>query len=190
MSQYLKESDLKKGEQTVMIKSITAIDEKYFSFLYKQYAVQVFRAALIYTRDEEVAKGIVQDVFLDLWKKRETGDIHESWQFFLLRCAKNKAIDRVRKLQLSYVYNEEFQNSTDHLNQFAEQDIFHDDLLNKVNSLVDQLPNQCREVYILKHENGLNNEQISLKLGIAIKTVKNHLHKAMSFLRTHLQEYR
>lgn len=166
------------------------LNEESFALLYKRYAAQLLRAAAVYSGDGELAKEIVQEVFLDLWKKKDVQHHQESWLFFLLRCAKNKSIDQLRKLQRQEEYSKAVQGSLPQSNPDTEQQVFHNDLLKKVNKLVEELPGQCRQVYVLNREKGLNNEQIATKMGIATKTVKNHLHKALSYLRANLTEYK
>jgi len=55
--------------------------------------------------------------------------------------------------------------------------------------LVNQLPCRCREVYRLSQEQGKNNKEIAAVLLISEKTVEYHLYKAISFLRTNLQQF-
>jgi len=64
------------------------------------------------------------------------------------------------------------------LHQFLEQDL---------QLIVNQLPYRCQEVYRLSREQQLTTKEISTRLGISQKTVKNHLTKALSFINRHLK---
>ena len=53
---------------------------------------------------------------------------------------------------------------------------------------IDELPERCREVFLLSKHDGLSNEEIAEELGISIKTVKNQMTKAFSRLREALSD--
>ncbi|MDE5996864.1 MAG: sigma-70 family RNA polymerase sigma factor, partial [Muribaculaceae bacterium] len=48
---------------------------------------------------------------------------------------------------------------------------------------IDELPDKCREIFLLSKRDGLSNDEIALQMGVSVKTVKNQMTKAFSRLR-------
>ena len=62
----------------------------------------------------------------------------------------------------------------------------YEELLEKANRVIEQLPSRQKKIYRLSREKGLSNEEIALKLNISKKTVENQVTLAMKFLREQL----
>lgn len=76
------------------------IDESQFSALYQQLSLKIYRIALLYIKDENLAQDILQEVFLMLWKNRKNKHLIEPLESYLFQCTRNKAIDsEVKKHQ-------------------------------------------------------------------------------------------
>ena len=133
----------------------------------------------------------MQEIFCSLWERRENLHIEGPLENYLVRAAKFKLIDYYRKKAKAPVCVDTaavsaclaFENCT-------ENDVLYHALSEKVGDLVDKLPCQCRLVYKLSREKGLNAKEIAEALLISEKTVKNHLTKALGFLKAELKEYR
>ena len=94
----------------------------------------------------------------------------------------------------------EFRNSSiekKHLQKYSDQnetryneitEVEYLDLLDKASHLISKLPYQQKVVFLLHKENSLSSSEIAEKLGIAKKTVENHLNRARSFLRRTLKK--
>ncbi len=136
------------------------------------------------TGDKEVAKEIVQDVFLSLWKRREEVRIRGSIKNYLLRAVKLEIIDYYRKKSRKEKHQHYLTENACQSSRSTEQTILFNELNLRISAMVDKLPAQCREVYLLSREKGLNNKEIALSMAVTEKTVESHLTKALKFLRS------
>ncbi len=165
--------------------TVQNINREVFESIVDRHYDDVYLYAKNLSRDEDLAKDLVQDVFLKLWKKRskikERGLI-KSWLF---KCVRNKFIDFTRTnkketflLETFYVelLNEIILEGQDNLQQ----------KLKIVEKEIEQLPKKCQEVFILSKKEGLNNNEIAEHLNISPKTVEGHLTGAMKTLRKKL----
>lgn len=160
-----------------------------FEVAYRQYAKKLCRIAYNQIRDEVIVEGIVHNVFISLWERRETLSIKGPIENYLIRAVKLAVLDYIRTqinhrkhLLCSLAGHGEMRN-------FTEEELNFNELTERVDHLVDKLPCQCRKVYRLSREKGKNTKQIASKLLIAEKTVEAHLTKALKFLRVHLADY-
>lgn len=155
------------------------------------------RFACRYVLFEEDAENIVQDVFMDLWEKKETLTSHINLMAWLFTSVKNRCIDHLRKQStkqqtvetLKEEYLTALQMSLDSLeafdlNLFSEEDI--ESILTKA---IDSLPEKCREIFILSKIKGEKQKIIAQKLNISINTVETQIGIAYKKLREELKDY-
>lgn len=139
------------------------------------------------TRDIEASEEMVQDIFISLWKRWDHLEITSSLENYLVKSAKLKVIDYFREECKSKLISSET-NDEDTKKEPRSAVIAHNEveleiLKHHADHLVNQLPYQCQTVYRLSRENQLSTKEIALQLGLSQKTVKNHLTKALSFMR-------
>lgn len=164
------------------------ITEESFEQLYKCYWEKIYGICYYQTRDEMLAEELVQDIFESIWTRRATLIIHGPVEHYLVRAAKLQIIKafrdkniREKNLQLSLEHLSSTTNST-------EEEVNFNLLQQQVQDLISSLPQQCQTVFRLSREKGKSNTQISAILSISEKTVKNHLNRALGFIRKNLQE--
>jgi len=166
------------------------LTEQGFARIYRNCWKTVFGIIFHYTRDEEIAEEICQDLFASLWERREKIVIKTSIKQYLNRAAKLEAFEYLRTSNSHREHiNCALQNLCSSRNCTEEQ-VFFNELKGSLNLLVDELPCRCREIYRLSQEQGMSNGEIAQLLLISEKTVEYHLYKAMNFLKINLQEFR
>jgi len=165
--------------------SILQLDKSSFEELYKLYATKMYRICYRETNDEDVSGNIVHNVFLSIWERRETL-LLEKPEHFLIHATKIQILKYFRD---SASQKQHIQNSLIDYNEAdcsTQEEIYYNDLSDRVQQLVDLLPPQCRRVYLMRDQQGMDNAQIAGELGISMSAVKQHIGNALTFLRTHL----
>ncbi len=162
------------------------INEHSFERIYRDYWEKVYGICIYHTRNEELSKGMAQEIFKSLWERRETLSIQQSIENYLLRSAKLKVCEHIRNKVVSKRVSEQVAASYCDTDQCTEREIAYKDLLNQVNLLVDTLPCQCNKIYKMSQDQGMSNKEIASALLITEKTVEYHLHKARLMLRKNL----
>ncbi len=164
------------------------INDDSFAALYKRYWKEMFALSFYCIQDEEDAKECIQDIFKSIWERRDKLKINVPIANYLFRSVKLKVAEHYRKKISHEKHLGKIIPFTDQMDHSTEQTIMFNDLKSEISKLVDNLPPQCQKVYTLSREQGLHNNEIAAHLVISEKTVKNHLTKALSFLKTHLLE--
>lgn len=146
--------------------------------------------SLIHSRID--AEDIAQDVFATLWEKRHSLEFPDEDHLaaWILKCAKTKSIDRLRRKKTSSVVsslNSLSEYELDYLmengDEFFEK-LGRKDLFEKVLSLSDELPEVRRNVFRLSYVNNLPSRDISKLMDMPMRTVENHLYQALKYLRS------
>ncbi|MFH4968391.1 RNA polymerase sigma-70 factor [Gaetbulibacter sp. M240] len=168
-----------------ILKRLQKSDKKALTELYESYWKPLFISSYNLLKDKELSEEIIQDVFIDLWKNRETLQIKISIKSYLYACVRYKVFGEFRKNKVKNVelfedLNQRFQYAT------PETKLMHEELVKQVDTIVNTLPKKCREVYILSRNKQLSHKEISEQLGISTKTVENHITMALKVLRKSL----
>jgi len=137
-----------------------------------------------YIPDESSCKDLAQEVFVELWRKRESLTIHTSLRAYLRRAAINRALNYIKANRRTLL------EGSDNLTELADstqQDISRkkeqDSLEAALQQAIQQLPEKCRLVFSLSRFEQLTHKEIAEKLGISVKTIENQITKAMRLLR-------
>lgn len=159
-------------------------NEKALSIIYKKYWELMYLAAFNLVKNHEVCEDIVQEIFINIWQKRERLEIKVSLKSYLYTSTIYKVYDYFRKN--SSVFKVELLESYDNrLESFnPETKLIHDELIEHINLAIDQLPEKCGIVFRLSREDQLSYKEIAEKLNISHRTVEGHIAKAIKLLKT------
>lgn len=161
---------------------------KAFNIIFERYWSAVYSASFHYIKDAEICSEITHDIFLNIWNRRQSLDIH-SIKAYLTSSARYhvyKREKRVRSIDLKYVENYIGVNESSTQNT-AEEHINCNELKTKINSYLEELPHRCREIFLLSREEHLSNDEIANRLSISKRTVENQITNALKHLRISLK---
>ena len=168
-----------------LIKFLKKGDMTAFDAIYEKYCNRLYGFVIRYIKQEEEAEEIVQEVFVKLWETRYKIDIYASFESFLFTITYNLTISILRKRLHEKKYLEylalrnQIEQAPDLINE-----IYFNELTEKVNSLVNKLSPRQKEIFNLSRNKGLSHDEIAKELNISVNTVKNHLVSALAFLKS------
>lgn len=157
--------------------------ERYYKDQYKRF----FLMACKYLKDPEQAQEVVNDVFMKIWQEGAQLVITSSLTSYVYRAIINKCINILKKAQKERMLQKEFGSYQEESYQL--QVIEENELRIKIYQAIDQLPEQCKKVFQLSRFEALKQQEIADKLGISVKTVKNHITHALKLLSKHFGEH-
>jgi RNA polymerase sigma-70 factor (ECF subfamily) len=160
-------------------------DRKAFDILYHKYSSKLFYAAYNLFRDKDVCEDLVQELFIDLWTKRNHLNI-TSLEGYLKVAIRHKVLYYIRSQKAS-VDISVIETLVEKYS--ADSKVFQNDIAHLLEDGVAQLPEKCREIFTLSRKEYLTNKEIASRLNISIKTVENQITIALRYLRTGLTDY-
>lgn len=140
-----------------------------------------------YVNDRDSAQEIVQDVFINLWEKRETIDPGKPVKSYLFTSVRNRCLNFIRdhKKFRSYYLDVELEMEV----KWEDNDNLSEaDTERRVSEALNKLPEKCREVFELSRFDELKYKEIAEKLGISVKTVEVQMSKALKVMRGELKD--
>ena len=159
--------------------------EKLFHRYY--HGLHVYATTLV--RSAEIAEEVVQDVFYNVWKNRESLRITRSWQSYLYRSVYNNSMMHLRRTRREYAMEEGMFPEVEGGSMDPFQEMEYGEVSDLVSKTINDLPARTREIFMLNRQEGLKYREIAVKLSISEKTVEANMGKALKALRNSMEKY-
>jgi len=161
-------------------------DEKSLGILLSKYHNYLVVVGLRYLSDRQRVDDVIHDAFADLWNSQKDVSINTEVKFFLRGVVINKCLAIIRK-----------DNRMDYVDSFdlqmvdkaptPDQILDANQLQAKIDSILEQLPEKCRQVFLLSRREGKSHKEIAALMDISTKTIENHMSRALRTFREQLK---
>jgi RNA polymerase sigma-70 factor (ECF subfamily) len=173
-----------KEEDIALLKAIAARDEAALAELYDRYRVILFGLLMRILNNREEAEDVLQEVFLQVWRKAEDFDENRGRPFtWLVTLGRSRGIDRLRTLAARDRVAEAGARETAEEFSDAATDAFKSEQRGLVNKALAQLPDEQKRPLMLAYFDGLTQSEIATRLGAPLGTVKTRMRTGLMNLR-------
>jgi RNA polymerase sigma-70 factor, ECF subfamily len=167
-----------------LLKAVARGDEQALAEIYDRYRVILFGLLVRILNSREEAEDVLQEVFLQVWRRASDFDEKRGKPFtWLVTLTRSRGIDRLRSLaareRVAHAGTREASASISD----AAADTFRSEQRGLVNSALAQLPEEQKRTLILAYFDGLTQSEIAAKLGAPLGTVKTRMRTGMTRLR-------
>jgi RNA polymerase sigma-70 factor (ECF subfamily) len=176
--------DTNASERDLQVR-IRAGDEGAFDTVFRTHYPHLVRMAESVVRERALAEEIAQEVMLELWRRRESLEVMQTFRAYLIRSTRNRALNHVRH-QRVVDREQAFAALESPSSPSAEDEVLGVELERAVRHAIDGLSVNCREVFLLSREQGLKYVEIASVLDVSVKTVEKRMGQALSELRERL----
>jgi RNA polymerase sigma-70 factor (ECF subfamily) len=155
--------------------------------MFRTYFTSLCYFAQKYIPDLDTSKEIVHTIFISIWEKRAEFDFEKPAKSYLFTSVYNRCMNYIRN-QKKFVDSENSEI-------LLENEAIHNDHLeaaeleSRIWKVINELPEKCREVFVLNRFEGKKYAEIADHLNISVKTVEAQMSKALRVLRDHLKDY-
>ena len=174
------------GELTEWLLQISNGDQDVFARLLHVYWNKVFTQALTYLKQRALAQEVTQDVFLKIWGAREKLPALDNFSNYLFIISRNEIISALRKKGQT-LNSPDDDLPADLLT--PEEQLQYKESYSRLLNAINQLPPTRRLVFKMSRLEGRSYEEIGKELGISRNGVKDHIIKALNFLRIKLSSW-
>lgn len=160
-------------------------DEAAFDEIFRTWYTALVRASETILRERAIAEEVVQEVMLELWRRRDGLDPSGSAQAYLFQATRNRALNHLRHLQVR-------RRSAVHLvvdearEASAPSMVVAGEIAVALRDALDALTPRCRQVFELSRVHGLKYSEIAETLGVSVKAVEAQMGKALRTMRERL----
>lgn len=172
-----------------IVDALHANDKGVFEQAFRFYYQRLCNYACNIVDDMDEAEEVVQQLFLNVWEKRMQIEINTSLKSYLYRAAHNACLNKLKQTKVRKLYADEQIQITGTGYEHTSQTILKTELEKQIDKAINTLPEQCRLVFKLSRFEEMKYAEIATHLGISIKTVENHMGKALKIMREQLKDY-
>jgi RNA polymerase sigma-70 factor (family 1) len=176
-------------DEKSLLAAVASGDRSAFNQLYAAHINNVYEYIFLFTKSKEETEELLQEVFVNLWEKREKLAEVDSFKSYLFRAAKNRLITNVRHMQVKHRVLSEIGRTTDDSQHTTEYDVTYKEYHQVLQKAIAKLPPKRKLIFRLNMENGLSYDEIAHQLQISKSVVKNQLYKALDFIRQYLSQH-
>ncbi len=173
-----------------LVKRFIDGEQSSFEILIKRHKDKVYTYILLMVKNEHLAQDIFQETFIKVVKSLNSGRYQENGKFisWVIRIAHNLIIDHFRKdKQMKTCSNDDYEmdifNSSKFSDKTIEENIIHNQIMTDVRALVEHLPDEQKEVIVLRHFMGLSFKEIADQTNVSINTALGRMRYALINLR-------
>jgi RNA polymerase sigma-70 factor (ECF subfamily) len=160
-------------------------DESAYDAIFRQWYAPLVATTTALLRDRGPAEEVVQDVMLELWRRREGITFETSLRAYLFQATRNRALNYLRRQRVE-ARGEATIAAGMPTPEPADSEAREGELNVAIQEAIAGLPDRCREVFELSRIRGLKYAEIATELGISIKTVEAQMGKALRVMREKL----
>lgn len=170
----------KATDQVIYISDLAVFDQTYKTYF---HPLHYYAKSFV---DPDDAKDIIENLFLKVWKNKQTFKNLFHLKSFLYQSVKNACLDFIKVSQNDKIRSKTFldrhnSDTADHLNTLIEAEVLGD-----IYRAINDLPTQCSKIIWMSYFEGLSNSEIAEKLGLSEQTIKNHKGRGLNLLKGRL----
>ncbi len=175
--------------QKDIIYKIKGGDETAFKELFLLHYAALCGYAMKYINDLDQAEEVVQDLFFNLWQKREKLEITISIEAYLFRAVRNSCLNLLKHYKIREAYKVVNEQSIKASEVAQGDQLIENELQEHIELAIESLPPERKKIFKMNRIDGMKYKEISAVLGISVKTVEAQMSKALKFLKERLAEY-
>lgn len=175
------------SNQKKLIKHLKKGNSLAYSYLVDLYYKELCNYATSLARDDFKSEDIVQNVIVRMWQQREKLNTNILIKNYLYKSVYNEFIDQYRKDLSISVLEKKYIEVLDSFIEVKEENETKR-LITLVEKEIEQLPNKCKETFLLSKKNGLTYREIADYQNVSVNTVEKQMVKAFSILRKKLKD--
>ncbi len=170
---------------TKLVEEIRLGSKQCFKQLYLLYYEMLVKFVCSYVHDLQTAENIAQDVFVKIWINRSNLNSSLNIKSFLFKIAKNQSLMHLRHVNMKLRNAGKVKSCVSPIP--TPEELFHNQNMHDcIHAAIEELPEKCREVFVMNRIDGLKYAEIAEILTLSIKTVEAHMGRAYKYLRKSL----
>ena len=170
-------------ETKAIVNKFKAGDAGAFDSIYNMYHQKLYHFSLGLLKDPDIAREIVQEVFVTLWEKRSQVNVTFDFENYIFTIAHNAIRKSFRKKSMEDKVKDFLQKNSPEPVEDADASLIYNELLELASKTIEKLPPKRKVVYKLSRHEGLTIKEIASSLNISARTAENQLARALKYLK-------
>jgi RNA polymerase sigma-70 factor, ECF subfamily len=164
-------------------------DQSVFNQIFRDNYVTLVSYSRKFIRDKEEAEEVVQELFVNFWKKRASIEVNTSLKSYLFRSVHNMCINQIKRKKVKDKFEEYYIRNGSVFSADFSNIIDEQELQRKISKALEEMPEKVRVTFQLIRFEDMKYKEAAGKLGISVKTVEAQMGIALRHMRLFLKEY-
>lgn len=160
-----------------------------YEILFRKYYSLLCNYSYKILKDIDTAEEIIQDLFFNIWEKRNDLLIETSVKSYLFKSAYNRSILFLRHKSVAGRYADYIRNIDDRVEPDASEELSLKELNEVIDRTLEEMPERQRKIFSLSRFEGLKYHEIARKLSLSVKTIESNMGKALKQFRKNIKIY-
>ena len=182
--------EAKRASDQELIEQFLSGDRSGIENLINRHRTKVYTYIFLVVKNQQLAEDIFQDTFIKVIRSLIDGKYKDNGRFvsWVIRIAHNLIIDHFRKeKQINTLSNDDYESDIFNSRKLSDQNIeelmIREQITNDVRLLIDELPDEQKQVILLRHYGGMSFKEIADQTDVSINTALGRMRYALINLR-------
>ncbi|NLS99369.1 MAG: RNA polymerase sigma-70 factor [Bacteroidales bacterium] len=170
------------------LKQLANDDKNALEKLFNYYYPRLYSFSKTLLKLDEGIEDILQEVFLRIYQNRKNIKSTETFQSYIFTITRNLLLNELRSQLNEHKAKEKIYRESVAREYLLSEKIEFLELQEKLEQIIETLPDRRREIYLLSRKEGLSHKEIAVKLDISEKTVEYHITQSLSEIKKKMRE--
>lgn len=170
------------------LKQLANDDKNALEKLFNYYYPRLYSFSKTLLKLDEGIEDILQEVFLRIYQNRKNIKSTETFQSYIFTITRNLLLNELRSRLHEHKAKEKIYRESVAREYLLSEKIEFLELQEKLEQIIETLPDRRREIYLLSRKEGLSHKEIAVKLDISEKTVEYHITQSLSEIKKKMRE--
>jgi len=161
-------------------------DQHAFTAIYDRYKDILHRYASRWLQDRETIKDVIQELFTNVWTKRESLSVNQNISGYLYIAVRNAILRKISEENRAKSYTESLQKFADQGENITDHRIRENQLREIIEKEIGQLPEKMQQIFQMSRTRQMTHAEIAAELGLSEHTVRTQIKRALKVLRQKL----
>ncbi|MDT3405335.1 RNA polymerase sigma factor [Mucilaginibacter terrae] len=163
-------------------------DERAFNNLFERYWDRLLETAFYKLQSQTEAEEVVQQIFLDIWRNRAVTQLKYTFRTYISAALRYSIYAAIAQRKKNNQVSIDSLETDDFIDDSTREWLTFNDVRDKLELLVSQLPEKCELVFRMSREDGKSVKDIAEELNISTKTVEAHITKALKVIKSGINQ--
>jgi len=170
------------------LKQLANDDKNALEKLFNYYYPRLYSFSKTLLKLDEGIEDILQEVFLRIYQNRKNIKSTETFQSYIFTITRNLLLNELRSQLNEHKAKEKIYRESVAREYLLSEKIEFLELQEKLEQIIETLPDRRREIYLLSRKKGLSHKEIAVKLDLSEKTVEYHITQSLSEIKKKMRE--
>jgi RNA polymerase sigma-70 factor (family 1) len=176
-------------DEAALVRCAADGDQVAFGRLYSFYYPQLYTSLAFIAQSHEDTQEIIHEVFLKIWKTKESLVLVRSFEDYAYTIAKNLLFNQLKRKKVSQrILQSLSDQSVRNTGPSPDEEYLYKQYYQTAISAINQLPEQKQRIFLLRTQEGLSLGDIANEMGISVSAVKKHLYAALASVKEALRQ--